>query len=94
MLKATKQVTLTGTAIIGGEHVVTMSAVLDSDNAGNTSYTEIISNQDVYRANVSEIRTDISQFKDEVYKIEDEFLSNGNPVDETLVVLPEPEPKA
>lgn len=95
MLKITESRTLTGTAKVDGQDVISMSAVLTSDNIGNTSYTEIISNQELYRENVKELREDISQFKEEVYKVEDEFLLNGNPLDETLpVVEPEPEPEA
>lgn len=91
MLKITETRTLTGTAKINGTDVVSLSAVLKSDNVGNTSYTEMISNQDLYRDNVTELREDISQFKEEVYKVEDEFLANGNPLDETLPIEPTPE---
>lgn len=94
MLKITESRTLTGTAKVDGTTVVSMSAVLNSDNVGNTSYTEIISNQELYRLNVKELREDIGQFKEEVYKVEDEFLANGNPLDETLPEeLPEIEPE-
>lgn len=94
MLKITESRTLTGTAQVGGTTVVNLSAVLNSDNIGNTSYTEIISNQELYRENVKELREDIAQFKEEVYSVEDEFLLSGNLLDETLPVIPEPEPDA
>jgi len=95
MLKITESRTLTGTAKVDGQAVVSLSAVLTSDNVGNTSYTEIISNQELYRENAKELREDIAQFKEEVYRVEDEFLVNGNPLDETLPeALPEPEPEA
>lgn len=91
MLKITESRTLTGMAKIDGTNVVSLSAVLTSDNVGGTSYTEIISNQELYRDNVTELREDINQFKEEVYKVEDEFLANGNPLDETLPIEATPE---
>lgn len=91
MLKITESRTLTGMAKIDGTNVVSLSAVLTSDNVGGTSYTEIISNQELYRDNVTELREDINQFKEEVYKVEDEFLANGNPLDETLPIEAIPE---
>lgn len=89
MIKVTKKVDLTGVAYVGDKPVVQMSASLNSDNAGNTSYTEFISDKVLYAENVIEMRKDISKFKEQVYLIEDDFLVNGNPLDETKPALPE-----
>ena len=76
--------TLTGSAKIGGETVVSLSAVIKSDMVGSTSYTEIITKQDLYSKNAPKLREAVAQFKDEVYKVEDEFLAINNPVEEPV----------
>ena len=74
MLKTTKQITLTGNAMIGDVTVVNLNATIPSDTgAGNI--TQYVYNAELYDANKSKVRADIAKFAALVYEIEDELAA-------------------
>lgn len=74
-LELIKEVRLNGNAKIGETAVVQMSSTISSDAIGGTGYTEYIVDNDLYVANLTEVRKNIRAFKDAVYSIEDELLA-------------------
>lgn len=82
-LQTKKAVTLTGTSTIEGQQVVYLSANVTTDNVGNTSITQNIQNQSLYRPNREECRKDVDDFQAQVWEVEDSLISEEeNTVDE------------
>ena len=79
MLNINKSTTLNATSDIDGAQVAYMSATISSEN-GSANISKSITNQTLYNANKSEVRKDMSDFEEEVYKIEDEMLNSNNEV--------------
>lgn len=75
MLKTDKKTSLTGTSTINDQQVVYLSANITIETAGNTSINQSITNQELYRANLTECRKDISDFQSKVWEIEDEMIA-------------------
>jgi hypothetical protein len=71
-LKTTKSTTLTGQSMIDGQQAVYYSASI-SDNGGNSTISQSITNQDLYDTNKAECRADFREFQDAVWAIEDEL---------------------
>lgn len=71
-LTSTKSVNLYGQSIVEETTVIQLSATINYGETVTTSYTETIVNNDLYQKNKREVRKDISDFKDIVYKLEDE----------------------
>lgn len=80
MLKVNKNITLNGTSEINGIQVAYMSANIFTDGSSNVSVSKSIVNQELYKSNREEVRTDVNKFEEEVYKVEDEIL--GGVLDE------------
>lgn len=80
MLKINKNITLNGTSEINGIQVAYMSANISTDGSSNASVSKSIVNQELYKSNREEVRTDMDKFEEEVYKVEDEIL--GGVLDE------------
>lgn len=76
MLKVNKNITLNGTSEIDGQVVVYMSASISTDGNSNANINKSIANQDLYTANKEAVREDMASFEKEVYKVEDEMISN------------------
>lgn len=71
-LTSTKSVNLFGQSIVGDVTIMQLSATINYGETVTTSYTETIVNSELYQKNKREVRKDISDFKDIVYKLEDE----------------------
>lgn len=76
MLKVNKNITLNGTSEIDGQVVVYMSANISTDGNSSANINKSIANQDLYTANKEAVREDMASFEKEVYKVEDEMISN------------------
>lgn len=76
MLETTKSITLSGTSRINGSPVVSMSANISTDNS-NASANQTIINSDLYQANKTEVRKDISDFQAAVYDVQDQMSTEG-----------------
>ncbi|MBB6696241.1 hypothetical protein [Clostridium algidicarnis] len=74
MLKTNKTINLTGYSSIGEVQVVYLNASISTDGASNANKSTTILNQDLYNKNKVEIRKDILEFSNEVYKVEDEIM--------------------
>lgn len=74
-LTVNKSTSLQGQSIIDGTVVVYLSANISGENAGNSSVSQSIQNQELYAANRVQCRQDITEFQDVVYATEDEFLT-------------------
>lgn len=82
MLQTNKTTTLSGYSKINGQPVVYLTANITTETAGNTSISQSIQSQDLYRANLLECRKDISDFQTKVYEIEDEMIAGDQPAEE------------
>jgi len=74
MLKINKNINLTGYSTIGEVQVVYLNASISTDGTSNANKSTTILNQDLYNKNKIEIRKDILEFSNEVYKVEDEII--------------------
>ena len=74
MLKTTKQITLTGKAMVGDVAVVNLNATIPSDT-GVGNVNQYVYNAELYDANKSKLRADIAEFMALVYEIEDEMAA-------------------
>lgn len=79
MLQTKKSTSLTGSSTIDGQQVIYLSANITTETAGNTNINQSITNQDLYRANLSECRKDINDFQTKVWAIEDEMIAEVTP---------------
>lgn len=77
MLKVNKNITINATSEINGQQVVYMSATIGTDGANSVSINKSITNQDLYNANKTAVRKDMSDFELEVYTVQDELIG-GN----------------
>ncbi len=77
MLKVNKNINLTGYSTIGEVQVVYLNASISTDGTSNANKSTTILNQDLYNKNKTEIRKDMSEFNDEVYKTEDEIIGGA-----------------
>lgn len=76
MLKISKTINLNGSSEIDGQVIAYMSASISTEG-NNSNINKVITNQELYNANKSTVRTDFIAFEDEVYKIEDEINSTN-----------------
>lgn len=76
MLKINKTINLNATSEVDGQVVVYMNASLSTDGTTNANINKNITNQELYNANKVQVRADMAEFEQEVYKVEDEL----NPV--------------
>ena len=74
MLKTTKQITLTGSAMVDNVAVVNLNATIPSDT-GVGNINQYVYNPELYDANKSKLRADIAEFTALVYEIEDELAA-------------------
>lgn len=74
MLQISKNINLNGASIIEGVQVAYMSATISTEGGNGININKTIMNQELYSANRTQVRADIDEFEDEVYKIEDELL--------------------
>lgn len=77
MLATDKKTSLTGTSTIEGQQAVYLSANITIETAGNTSINQSVTNQDLYRANLTECRKDIGDFQAAVWAIEDDMIAEA-----------------
>lgn len=71
-LETRKQITLNGNSVIDGQVVMNLNATIPSDTGiGNIS--QYVQNAELYDANRTQVRRDVSEFTNLVYEIEDEL---------------------
>ena len=73
MLKVKQSITLTGQSEIDGQIVVYFNATINNENTGNSTVTQNIQNEVLYKGNKVQVRKDIAMFQEKIYEIEDEF---------------------
>ena len=76
MLKTTKQITLTGNAMIKEQNIMQLTATIPSDT-GVGSINQYVQNAALYEANKAQIRRDIAEFTALVYEVEDEMAAES-----------------
>ena len=79
MLVSTKSIHLSGQSIINDQQVANFNAnVHVSDNTtGTDSVNMFITNRELYNANKTEVRNDLSEFEQLVFSIQDEAKTNN-----------------
>lgn len=83
-LKDNKIVNLTAESLIGDVVVARFSASANSNTDVNTAYSEQILDTAVYNANKTEVRKDIADFRQLIYKLEDELESENEAEEEPV----------
>ena len=73
MLKVKQSITLTGQSEIDGQIVVYFNTTINNENTGNSTVTQNIQNEELYKGNKVQVRKDIAMFQEKIYEIEDEF---------------------
>ena len=73
-LKTQQTVTLTGTSEINGVQIAYFNASVPQ-GLGNSTISRSVTNQDLYDANRTEVRSDETEFQEKVYAIEDNMLA-------------------
>ena len=69
-----KSITLNATAFVGDQPVMTLSATVPS-NTGVGQINQYVQNADLYNANKTEVRKDVTEFQNDVYEVEDEIVA-------------------
>ena len=79
MLVSTKSIHLSGQSIINDQQVANFDAnIRVSDNTtGTDSINMFITNRELYNANKTEVRNDLSEFQKLVFSIQDEARTNN-----------------
>lgn len=79
MLVSTKSTHLSGQSIINDQQVANFNANVNaSDNTtGTDSINVFITNRELYNANKTEVRNDLSEFENLVFSIQDEAKTNN-----------------
>ena len=80
MLKVNKNITLNGISEINGVQVAYMSATISTDGGSNGGVNKSITNKELYNANKEQVRMDMTEFEEGVYKVEDELLNSSEEV--------------
>ena len=75
MLNINKNITLNGVSLINGVQAAYMSATISSDGGTGANVNKTITNPELYNSDKAQVRADIAEFEQEVYKIEDELLA-------------------
>lgn len=73
-LKTQQTVTITGTSEINGVQIAYFNASIPQ-GLGNSTISRSVTNQDLYDANRTEVRSDEAEFQEKVYAIEDNMLA-------------------
>ena len=76
-LKNNKIVNLVAESLVGNVVVARFSASANSNTDVNTAYSEQILDTAVYNKNKTEVRKDIADFRQLIYKLEDELESEN-----------------
>lgn len=74
MLETSKSISLSGSSKINGEVVVSLNATIP-DETGVANITQYKNREDLYDANRTQVRRDVSDFTNMVYDIEDQIGS-------------------
>lgn len=75
MLKTNKNITITGTSMVGETQALFMSASISTDGSNTGNISTSITNSSVYTANKTECRKDIADFQTMVYAAQDELTA-------------------
>lgn len=75
MLNIKKNITLTGTSTIDGQAAAGFSAVINSDNPDDITFSSWQTDKALYKANRSECRQDEAAFEDAAYLVQDEMIA-------------------
>lgn len=86
MLKMTKNVTLIGQSMIEDKQAVYMSASISADKDGGISINKTITHHELYNANKTEARKDMSDFENKVYDTQDEIQAESQAEMEVLEI--------
>ena len=79
MLVSTKSIHLSGQSIINDQQVANFNANINvsGNTTGTDSVNMFITNRELYNANKTEVRNDLSEFEKLVFSIQDEAKTNN-----------------
>ena len=78
MLKVNRTINLNASSVINNQVVVYMSATLSTDGQTSENINKNIYSQELYELNKEEIRQDMRDFEEMIYKEQDSLFENIN----------------
>lgn len=78
MLKINRTINLNASSMIDNQVVVYMSAILSTDGQTSENINKNICSQELYELNKEEIRQDMRDFEEMIYKEQDSLFENIN----------------
>lgn len=78
MLKVNRTINLNASSMINNQVVVYMSATLSTDGQTSENINKNICSQELYELNKEEIRQDMRDFEEMIYKEQDSLFENIN----------------
>lgn len=78
MLKVNRTINLNASSVINNQVVVYMSATLSTDGQTSENINKNICSQELYELNKEEIRQDMRDFEEMIYKEQDSLFENIN----------------
>ena len=78
MLKVNRTINLNASSMINNQVVVYMSATLSTDGQTSENINKNICSQELYELNKDEIRQDMRDFEEMIYKEQDSLFENIN----------------
>ena len=78
MLKVNRTINLNASSMINNQVVVYMSATLSTDVQTSENINKNICSQELYELNKEEIRQDMRDFEEMIYKEQDSLFENIN----------------
>lgn len=78
MLKVNRIINLNASSMINNQVVVYMSATLSTDGQTSENINKNICSQELYELNKEEIRQDMRDFEEMIYKEQDSLFENIN----------------
>lgn len=78
MLKVNRTINLNASSMINNQVVVYMSATLSTDGQKSENINKNICSQELYELNKEEIRQDMRDFEEMIYKEQDSLFENIN----------------
>lgn len=84
-----KETSLSGNIVVDGMSCVTLTAKVYSNPNSNPTFTQAITNSNVYYSNREQVRTEIDKFKEQARAIEDSLIVEEDIPDDPEEQTPE-----
>lgn len=83
MLEVNQTINLNGYSKINGVNVAYLSATIATDDNSSATTNTSVLNQELYKSHKREVRKDINDFEEKVYKVEDSLEAEKDTIKKT-----------